>query len=658
MEENLVILMLMLPSANRQNKETLKIFQDAGGFTDFFPSEDNYELNAKLLKEVPNIDCYKTLGLELETESMGSIHLTQPTTSLGNTLRVLKPIIIIDEGHKAYSANARETIRNFNPSIVVELSATPPKDTNKLVEITGRELNEEEMIKLDIHLTNKTSLDWKDTMLCAIEKRKTLEQSAISFEQNTGVYIRPINLIQVERTGKDQRDVKFIHSEDVKEFLIKKCNIPEEQIAIKSSEKDDIEGLDLLDRDCSIRYIITKQALQEGWDCPFAYILTILTNPSSQTSITQLIGRILRQPYAQKTKVQLLDECYVYTFRQNAATLVKGIKSNLESEGLGDIAGRINVDSGDNEGGETLKEKALQYRDKFKKFEGNIYLPKFVIQEEENWRDINFDADILGKIDYENFDIEKITEISLSNIRKQEQEILLGLSDEEKELVKEKGRIEKSGRLKISDSFLTKQIIDIIPNPWIGSIIGQKVIKLFRDKYDEETVSSNFVFIIEELKKLLEKERDLAAEKVFKKLVADKKLHFFLITDKGGFSIPPRMKVRSNKRLNRDDGSYIQKSLFDQVPEENINELEKSVAIYLDKQEKLLWWYRNMSKQDYHIQGWKKNKIYPDFIASEINTVNEKITEMFTFWKQKDYTLKMKTHPTNRMYLNCVIKWE
>jgi type III restriction enzyme len=76
--------------------------------------------------------------------------------------------------------------------------------------------------------------------------------------------------------------------------------------------------------------------------------------------------------------------------------------------------------------------------------------------------------------------------------------------------------------------------------------------------------------------------------------------------------------------LVRDDNTAIQRSLFDQVPEENINELEKSVAVYLDNQEKLLWWYRNMSKQDYHIQGWKKNKIYPDFIASDINTVNEK----------------------------------
>ncbi len=39
-EENLVIMLLMLQSSNRQNKETLKVFQDSGNFTDFFPPED------------------------------------------------------------------------------------------------------------------------------------------------------------------------------------------------------------------------------------------------------------------------------------------------------------------------------------------------------------------------------------------------------------------------------------------------------------------------------------------------------------------------------------------------------------------------------------------------------------------------------------------
>jgi type III restriction enzyme len=479
------------------------------------------------------------------------------------------------------------------------------------------------MIKLDIHLINKTSLDWKDTILCSVEKRNVLEETAATFEQNTGIYIRPINLIQVERTGRDQRNSKFIHSEDVKEFLIKKCNIDEEQIAIKSSEKDDIEGINLLDKNCPVRFIITKQALQEGWDCSFAYILTILTNPSSQTSVTQLIGRILRQPYAQKTKIGALDECYVYTFRQNAAKLVQGIKYNLENEGLGDIAGRINIDSEDYPGIEVLKEKVLQYRHKFKKFEGKIYLPKFVIQEKNRWRDINFEADILSRIKYESLNIDKINEISLSDIRNKEQEILLGFTDKETDALKEKGRTEKTGKLKIDETFLTKQIIDIIPNPWIGYKIGCNAIKLLRKKYDEKIIAYNFVFIIEELKKQLEKERDKAAEDIFKQLVKEKKLHFFLITDKGGFRIPPRIKVRSNKQLNRDDGSPLQRSLFEQVPEENTTHLERSVAIYLDKQEKLLWWYRNISKQDYNIQGWKKNKIYPDFIASDKDTEYE-----------------------------------
>jgi len=606
-EEHLVVLLLMLPSAARQNKETLKVFRDQGGFTEFFPREDDFEGHKKLKQLIPNLDCFTT-----ELEVFG----TQIKTSLGNTLRVLRPLVVIDEGHRAYSETARDTIRNFNPSFVLELSATPPPNSNELVKITGRELHEEEMIKLDIHLTNKTSLDWQDTLLASFEKRADLEKKAKEYQQNTGEYIRPICLIQVERTGKDQRDKKFIHAEDAKEYLIKKCNVPETQIAIKSSEKDDIEGIDLFAQDCEIRYIITKQALQEGWDCSFAYVLTVLTNPSSATGITQLVGRILRQPFARKTKIQDLDECYVFTFRQNAKTLVSDIKSGLEDEGLGDIAGRIVSDeAGTDVGG--FKEREMQYRSGFKKYEGKIYLPKFVIQETESWRDLNFDIDILSEIDWESINIDEIKNLSLQNKINKEQEIVLGLSEEEKELLKETGRAEKTGTLEIDEVFLTRQITEIIPNPWYCFQIGEKAIDVLQKKFDRETIATNFVFIIEELKKILDKERNRLSEQVFRKMVDTKKLCFFLISDKGGFVLPSRIKVKSNKQLVRNDNTPIQKSLFDYVPEENINDLEKSVAIYLDEQEKLLWWYRNMSRQDYHIQGWKRNKIYPDFVAAD-----------------------------------------
>ena len=190
--------------------------------------------------------------------------------------------------------------------MIVELSATPPRESNKLVAISGTELHQEEMIKLDLHVVNTVSTNWRDTMRAAMERRDDLQEKARGYEANTNVYIRPICLVQVERTGKEQRDGKWIHSEDVREYLIGQ-GVPKDWIAVKSAEIDEMKEFEdiggLLSRDCPIRYIITKQALQEGWDCSFAYVLVILTNPHSKTALTQLVGRILRQPYGRKTHV-------------------------------------------------------------------------------------------------------------------------------------------------------------------------------------------------------------------------------------------------------------------------------------------------------------------------------------------------------------------
>jgi type III restriction enzyme len=296
--------------------------------------------------------------------------------------------------------------------------------------------------------------------------------------------------------------------------------------------------------------------------------------------------------------------------------LVSEIKKGLEEEGLGDLAGKITSDeTGIDTGG--LKEHFTNYRQGFKQFEGKIYLPKFVIQEKENWRDIMFEADILADIDWGKMNIDDIEKLELQNQRSKEQVIVLGLSDEEQELLKETGRLEKTGTLEIDLSFFARQIGDLIPNPWYAYEIAGKAVMILQQKYNHETIAANFVFIIEELKKILDKERNRLSEQVFRQKITDKKLCFFLITDQGGFTIPSRIKVRSNKQLIRNDNTPIQKSLFDYVPEEDYNDLEKSVAIYLDEQEKLLWWYRNISRQDYHIQEWKRSKIYPDFLSAD-----------------------------------------
>ena len=356
-EENLCILLLMLPSANRETKAQLRMFRDSGGFDRFFPADDNAVDHRNVLKRTPNLDTF---------EREGDLWPRQVKTSLGNTLRLLRPLIVLDEGHKAYSRNAKATLEGFNPCMVVELSATPPKGANVLVEISGRALNAEEMIKLDLRISNRTSTSWKDTLLASIEHRQQLEDEARNYDAATGVYIRPICLVQVERTGRDQRRPGVVHAEDVREYLLRHPDIGAEQIAVKTSQRDDLKQVDeaggLLSRDCPIRFIITKQALQEGWDCAFAYVLTILTNPGSRSALTQLVGRILRQPHAKKTGVRLLDESYVFCFQRRGSELLEEVRRGFGQEGLRDLQGRIVSETdGPTPAGERLVRQRGQY---------------------------------------------------------------------------------------------------------------------------------------------------------------------------------------------------------------------------------------------------------------------------------------------------------
>jgi type III restriction enzyme len=605
-QEKLCVMLLMLPSANRKAKETLKIFQDAGGYERFFPLEDDFKRQAELYALVPNLDIYgmpgKHLGLQIKT-------------SLGNTLRTLRPLVILDEGQKAYSEGAQSTINGFNPRIIVELSATPPPGANKLVEITGQELNREQMIKLDIHLVNKQSTKWQDTLMHSVRKQQELEAAARDHVANAGIYIRPICLIQVERTGRDQRGAGYIHAEDAKEYLLKECGIDPSNVAIKSSDKDDIEGLNLYARDCEIRYIITKQALQEGWDCSFAYILAILTNPGSANSLTQLVGRILRQPNARKTGVKALDECYVFCFRQNASGLMKSIKTGLEGEGLGDLTGRVAVSAEDDE---MDARPDVGYRAPFKKFEGKLYLPHFIIQENGRWRELKYEMDLVRRIDWTNVDLKPVTDLRLQERQAQDEYTSVRLSTSPALVIeKERETSMPIGPAGIDLLFITRHLLGVVANPWRAHSISSRVIAKLTKKHKPELVSANLVYIVEKLVEHLQAYRDGQAEKIFRQLIRDRKVCFFL--QKGtGYEIPRSVRVNLGTPLfNTHTGEPVQKNLFDKVDKEELNEFEQSVAICLDEQTNLLFWYRNLVHAGYYIQGWQKNRIYPDFISTK-----------------------------------------
>ena len=609
--ESLCVLMLMLPSANRETREQLRMFRDSGGFDRFFPDGDNLTAHQELLRRLPNLDTF---------EREGSFWGRHVKTSLGNTLRLLRPLIILDEGHKAYSQNARATLEGFNPCMIVELSATPPRGANVLVDIRGQELHAEEMIKLDLNIKNFASASWQDTLLASIEQRQQLEQVARDYQAETGVYIRPICLIQVERTGRDQRKPGVVHAEDVRDYLLRHPDIGEEQIAVKTSQRDELKAVDevggLLSRECPIRFIITKQALQEGWDCSFAYILTILTNPASSSALTQLVGRILRQPYARKTHINRLDESYVFCFQRRGAELLQEVRKGFGLEGLQGLEGRIVA--GTDASSETGKIQILKQRSRFHPATSSLVLPAFMIKERQEWRLVHYEADILSRLPWDNIDLGPLFDLSLSSEGRHDVELRTGLDDEQllADLEVTASSATASGR-EIDLFFAASHLLDVIPNPWRGREAAKAVFDALLERYPQQQVVANYSFVLEELRKHLQAERDRLSQAVFSELLEAGTLRFLVVTDNLEFNrLPAQIETKLDRQANREDGGQYLLNLFERTNEDELNGLENKVATYLDQQERLFFWYRNRARKDYYVQGWKRGRIYADFIVT------------------------------------------
>ena len=250
-----------------------------------------------------------------------------PDTALIQALRHLEPVVVVDESHNAGSDLSVEMLNNLNPSFVLDLTATPRKNSNILSYVDARALKKEHMVKLPVVVYNRTTR--QSVIQDAIQLRGSLEQEAIAAEAAGDRYIRPIVLFQAQpRTG-----VSSDTFDKVKSLLVE-MGIPEEEIAVKTSNVDDLKGKDLMSRDCKIRYIITVNALKEGWDCPFAYILASLANRTSTVDVEQILGRILRQPYAMQHKSPLLNTSYVLTNSVDFHDTLEKIVGGLNKAGF------------------------------------------------------------------------------------------------------------------------------------------------------------------------------------------------------------------------------------------------------------------------------------------------------------------------------------
>ena len=250
-------------------------------------------------------------------------------TALFQVINQLSPLVIVDESHHARSELSIEMLANFNPCFILDLTATPKKESNIISYVDAVQLKGEHMVKLPVIVYNRDSQT--EVLIDAIDLRNKLEEIAKAEYQKTKKYIRPIALFQAQPKGKEDATT----FEKLRDKLVD-AGIPAEQIAIRTADVNELKNVGLQSPDCPVRYIITVNALKEGWDCPFAYILASLANKTSQIDVEQILGRVLRLPYTTQHTQPSLNMSYVLTSSNDFDETVRRIIRGLNSAGFSD----------------------------------------------------------------------------------------------------------------------------------------------------------------------------------------------------------------------------------------------------------------------------------------------------------------------------------
>ena len=605
----LCVMLLMLPATNRQRgREFLRMFKDSGRYPSFFPDGDDLLSDGRMMETYPDLECNFEGGTIKH--------------SLFNVFKILRPVVVLDEAHKAYGSRNREaneefarSISRLNPQLVVELSATPNRGiSNLLVDIEGPDLKKEEMIKLPVQVTSFPNAEWKSTLGQAAEELDRLEIEARSLEHSTGRYIRPIAVVRVERTGNDQRDNEHIHAEDVREYLTQNLNVPSDAVRVKSATNDELGRENLLSEFSEVRWIITKSALMEGWDCPFAYLLVMLDNTQAQRAITQLVGRVMRQPGAQLTGRELLDQCYVYCNNAEVGTVVEQVKKGLEAEGLTGLGDEVMGGSGSQQGQGEMQGQTVHRRDRFR--DQDIFLPVVSHKNGDDWVQLDYQSHILPHINWSSIEPPDPQASAPDSARRQSATVDM---DETPPVFHPDQALDIDKTVKVSH--LTRHLSDILPNPWQAArIAGQLIECQKREGKADADIYDRRAYLAHLLREHVKDEVEEQAERIFHEKLRQGEIRFDLEVGEPNFRMKHHyeIQVSSGDRTLLRNYEPVQLTLFESVFErEFANELEKRFACYLDEQRAVQWWHRVAVRQqgEYYLQGWKQGRIYPDFVA-------------------------------------------
>ena len=220
-------------------------------------------------------------------------------------------IVIIDEEHSNNTAKARTIIDAFAAKHTIRVSATAVENKRyEFFEIDELDVIDAGLITKALYVNEglKANLNIDDDYDTLLDLADSKRKAIAGRYKSIGKTIRPLVLIQFPN-GKPET------IEAVEAKLESMGYTYENGMVSKwmSEDKKDLPD-DLTENDGIPVFLLMKQAISTGWDCPRAKILVKLREGMSESFEIQTVGRIRRMPEARHYDDDLLDFCYVYTF--------------------------------------------------------------------------------------------------------------------------------------------------------------------------------------------------------------------------------------------------------------------------------------------------------------------------------------------------------
>ena len=245
---------------------------------------------------------------------------------LDNTRSKYRIILIIDESYSNASTERSDELRDIiDPSVTIEMSATPTREPTifemkekiaDYISVDYKDVIRSEMIKKEI-LVNPGIKEFSEKedekenqyviLGTASEKRNRLKK----LYKTEGSFVNPLCLIQIPNSDEGDNKIDFIES------FLKRQGVTQAngKLAIWTSnyKSSHLNRKYLRKPYCDIEFLVFKQAIDTGWDCPRAHIWVKFRDIKSEVFAVQTLGRILRMPEQKHYENNELNTGYVFT---------------------------------------------------------------------------------------------------------------------------------------------------------------------------------------------------------------------------------------------------------------------------------------------------------------------------------------------------------